>query len=321
MLIGILLCVVIIAVGPLLLLMNILLQTNFQASSTVDKIIYEHLPKRPCQITHINPKHSYCDLNLSKEERVDSLIRLLSTEEKISLLGHDSPSINRPEVYLPAYKWWNEGLHGLAWTDCCPSHQWKNVTVFPQVIGLAMSWNRSLWNEVGNIIGSQAIAHRNGGNFGPGLTYFTPNINIFRDPRWGRGQETPGEDPFLTSHYAAVMIMALQYGREFFEELQSQDKYTLPKVIKPRIAATCKHFAAYSLESGRFNFSANIDQRDWDDTYTPAFKACIHAETYLRNHFGKVISRGAGAGSLGIMCSYNSINGIPSCANGDCLIC
>ena len=148
--IGILYCIVIIAVGPLLLLMNVLPQTNFQASSSVDKI-HEHLPTRPCQVTHIIPKPSYCNSNLSKGERIDSLISLLSTEEKISLLGHDSPSINRPEVYLPAYKWWNEGLHGLAWTDCCPPHQWKNVTVFPQVIGLAMSWNRTLWNEVGNI--------------------------------------------------------------------------------------------------------------------------------------------------------------------------
>jgi hypothetical protein len=121
--------------------------------------------------------------------------------------------------------------------------------VFPQVIGLAMTWNRTLWNEVGSIIGSQAVLQANSRDkFVPGLTYFTPNINIFRDPRWGRGQETPGEDPFLTSHYAAVMVMALQFGGEFYRQLQSQHNKAGPSSLhnlrsvnrKPRIAAACK---------------------------------------------------------------------------------
>ena len=98
----------------------------------------------------------------------------------------------------------------MAWTDCCPPYKWKNVTVFPQVIGLSMSFNRTLWSEIGGIIGTEALQKVHDtttkSQIQPGLTYFTPNINIFRDPRWGRGQETPGEDPYLTSHYAAVMI-------------------------------------------------------------------------------------------------------------------
>jgi len=195
-----------------------------------------------------------------------------------------------------------------------------NVTVFPQVIGLAMTWNRSLWNKVGDVIGSEAVWQRNsGGKIVPGLTYFTPNINIFRDPRWGRGQETPGEDPFLTSHYAAVMVMALQFGSHFYEDLQRAANDYKPDAIKPRIAATCKHFAAYSLETNRFNFSANIDQRDWEDTYMVAFDACIHAEKFLCNHFGKTLDSANSAGALGVMCSYNAINGTPSCANSDLL--
>ena len=183
-----------------------------------------------------------------------------------------------------------------------------------------MTWNRSLWNKVGDVIGSEAVRQRNAdGNIVPGLTYFTPNINIFRDPRWGRGQETPGEDPFLTSHYAAVMVMALQFGSHFYEDLQRAANDYKPDAIKPRIAATCKHFAAYSLETNRFNFSANIDQRDWEDTYMVAFDACIHAEKFLCNHFGKTLDSANSASALGVMCSYNAINGTPSCANSDLL--
>ena len=149
------------------------------------------LPGRPCQVPSIYPHLPYCNTTLSKKERVQSLISHLSTEEKISLLDHDSPSIHRPgKIYLPAYKWWNEGLHGMAWTDCCPPYQWENVTVFPQVIGLGMTWNRTLWSEIGGVIGTKAIQRTRISTMEskgphPGLTYSTPNINIFRDPRWG----------------------------------------------------------------------------------------------------------------------------------------
>ncbi|KAL7553331.1 hypothetical protein ACHAWF_016610, partial [Thalassiosira exigua] len=254
---------------------------------------------------------------------------------KVSLLGHDAPSIDRDDFYLPAHKWWNEGLHGVASTDCCPPHVYHNVTSFPQVIGLAATWNRTLWNEVGGAIGTEALrqirrAEAAGDDVIPGLTYFTPNINIFRDPRWGRGQETPGEDPYLTSHYAAVMVSSLQYGSEVLrprlqrlaggptEEVGDSGATPPPRRRKPRIAATCKHFAAYSLETSRLNFSANIrDERDWDDTYFPAFEACVRSGWFLREHFGDddALESGSHDGALGVMCSYNAIDGVPACAN------
>ena len=239
-------------------------------------------------------------------------------------IGHESPSINRPGIYLPEYKWWNEGLHGMAWTDCCPpDSQWDNVTVFPQVIGLAMTFNRTLWSEIGGVIGTEAIQKTHTSPHSAGLTYFTPNINIFRDPRWGRGQETPGEDPYLTSHYAAVMVMSLQYGCEYFKRLQTSHVNEDAKSWKPRIAATCKHFATYSLETNRLNFSANIhDERDWDDTYLPAFDACINAGRFLHDYYKGTSTEETGLmydGALGVMCSYNAIDGIPACADSKLL--
>jgi len=302
-------------------------QVMMDSSSEIHRPDSLPLPERPCQPPYISTHPSHCDTTLSKKERVQYLITHLTNKEKISLLGHDSPSINRPGMYLPAYKWWNEGLHGMAWTDCCPPYEWENVTVFPQVIGLGMTFNRTLWSEVGGVIGTEAMhkVHSTTKSNGPhpGLTYFTPNINIFRDVRWGRGQETPGEDPYLTSHYAAVIVMSLQYGNEFLKQLNQQtdtpaahahSRDSLPQ--KPRIAATCKHFAGYSLETSRFNFSAEItDQRDWNDTYLPAFDACIHAGEFLHDYFGAIDRSSSTGGALGTMCSYNSINQIPACAN------
>jgi beta-glucosidase-like glycosyl hydrolase len=115
------------------------------------------------------------------------------------------------------------------------------------------------------------------------------------------------------------MVLALQYGREFYEQLQNQSRGQPHLRIRPRIAATCKHWAAYSLEAGRFNFSAEIEQRDWDDTFTPSFQACIRAEQFLNEHFGRSVDVINPSGGLGVMCSYNAINGTPSCANREVL--
>ena len=151
-------------------------------------------PDRPCShpLFRLRP---HCDRSLPKVERVGFLLDALSVDEKISLLGHNSPAVRTRDVYLPEYRWWNEALHGMAWTVTdIPPYRWRNVTVFPQVTGLASSYNRSLWNEVGAAIGAEASDRHSRGADGTraGLTFFTPNINIFRDPRWGRGQETPG---------------------------------------------------------------------------------------------------------------------------------
>ena len=189
-----------------------------------------------------------------------------------------------------------------------------------------MSFNRTLWSEIGDIIGTEALQKVHDtttkSKIHPGLTYFTPNINIFRDPRWGRGQETPGEDPNLSSHYAAVIIMSLQYGNGFLKKIYDKN-YTETKQSqkRPRISATCKHFAAYSLETNRFTFSANVSEEDWNDTYLPAFDACIHAEKFLNDYFeiDEKNSVTSSRGALGTMCSYNSVDGVPSCANTDLL--
>lgn len=304
-------------------------QKTSLSSSKQQKLTNEDDKYRPCSSSSPYP---YCDTSLSKEHRIDYLINILNITEKISLLGHESPEIIRQGVHLPAYKWWNEGLHGMAWTGCCPPYLWNNVTVFPQVIGLAMTFNRTLWAEVGDIIGTEATERReelikkgpnngNGDSMLPGLTYWFPNINIFRDPRWGRGQETPGECPYLTQHYAATIVMSAQYGIESIERMKKGSHLDHPSSIHPRIAATCKHFAAYSLETNRFNFSADIDDdRDLEDTYFPAFEACVHAGRFLSEYYGSeqhdVTAMG---GALGVMCSYNSINKIPSCSNYELL--
>ena len=130
-----------------------------------------------------------------------------------------------------------------------------------------------------------------------------------------------GEDPYLTSHYAAIMVMALQYGKDFVRDLEKRrDRGGGPAraIPRPRIAATCKHLAAYSLETGRFNFSADgIDGTDWEGTYLPAFDACVHAERFLLEHYDASGGGGGGRdrGALAVMCSYNAIDGVPACAD------
>ncbi|KAL7471151.1 hypothetical protein ACHAXS_011439 [Conticribra weissflogii] len=350
-----------------------------------------NLPFEKTTIAIVHPPH--CNDSLPTEERIQYLIDNLSTKEKISLLGHDSPAITKrirsnnnnnnnnnsngseTILHLPRYQWWNEGLHGMAWTNCCPPRIHSNVTVFPQVIGLGATFNRTLWGRVGDAIGKEAVAvvhhdrDKTKRTMHPGLTYWTPNVNIFRDPRWGRGQETPGEDPYLTSHYAAIMVLSLQYGMEALdvlgEEPNIDDATTIDSrtdesrtdfVYKPRIAATCKHYAAYSLETNRFNFSSYVpyDSRDWEDTYSVAFRACLHAVEFAKNYYrgrrafvagktGESVREHDGsdfgarsaeptknhdknnstsleyAGAMGIMCAYNAVNGIPSCANAHLL--
>lgn len=203
----------------------------------------------------------------------------MTREEKVSQLVNASPAI--PRLGIPAYEWWNEGLHGIARNG--------HATVFPQAIGLAASWNRDLLKQVGTVVSTEARAKFNLAG-GPGqdhrryegLTIWSPNINIFRDPRWGRGQETYGEDPYLTG----------QLGVAFIHGLQGDD------AAHPRTIATPKHFAAHSgPEPGRDSFSTVVSPHDLEATYTPAFRAAV------------VEGR---AGS--VMCAYNALRGTPACA-------
>ena len=230
-------------------------------------------------IAHAQKPMPYLDPTLPVAQRVDDLIGRMTLEEKVSQTIDVAPAI--PRLNVPAYNWWNEGLHGVARSG--------NATVFPQAIGMAATWDTPLIEKIGDTISTEARAKyndalaRNNHDRYYGLTIWSPNINIFRDPRWGRGQETYGEDPFLTAHL----------GMAFVHGLQGND----PKYLKT--VATPKHFAVHSgPESTRH--SANIEPTPHDlwDTYLPAFRALIvdaHADS--------------------IMCAYNAVDGEPACGS------
>lgn len=206
------------------------------------------------------------------------IVSEMTIAEAVSQLRYASPAI--PRLAIPAYNWWNEALHGVARAGV--------ATVFPQAIGMAASFDPELLYEVAEAISEEARAKydafQSEGDFGQykGLTFWSPNINIFRDPRWGRGQETYGEDPYLTS------IM----GAAFVKGLQGED----PDHLKA--AACAKHFAVHSGPEGkRHRFDAVVSKKDLYETYLPAFKALVEA------------------GVAGFMGAYNRVNGEPACAS------
>ena len=233
--------------------------------------------------TAIPQKPIYLDPAYSFEERVNDLVGRMTVEEKVSQMSSVAPAIERLSV--PQYNWWNEGLHGLARAGL--------ATVFPQGIGLASTWNTDLIARVAQVISDEGRAKhheavRNGvRELYTGLTLWCPNVNIFRDPRWGRGQETYGEDPYLTSRLAVPYIKGLQ-GDD-------------PRYFKT--IATPKHFAVHSgPEDKRHYFNAIVSQRDLEMTYLPAFKASIvEAKAYS------------------IMGAYNRLNGEACCASSTLL--
>lgn len=202
-----------------------------------------------------NPK--YLDTSLPFADRVKDLVCRLSLDEKVGLMSHEARGV--PRLNIPAYNYWNEALHGVARTG--------RATVFPQAIGMAATWDKELVRDVASAISDEGRAkyhqalRRNGYTSQyQGLNYWTPNINIFRDPRWGRGQETWGEDPFLTGEMAA----------EFVKGLQGDD----PKYLKA--AACAKHYAVHSgPEKDRHHFNAVVTKRELYDTYLPAFKKLV----------------------------------------------
>lgn len=217
----------------------------------------------------------YKQENQPIEKRIQHLISLLTLEEKASLLGYRSQAV--PRLDIPAYNWWNEGLHGVARAG--------QATVFPQAIGMAATFNDDLLNQVATVISTEARAKynlavaKNQRLMYMGLTFWSPNVNIFRDPRWGRGQETYGEDPFLTS----------RMGIAYVKGMQGDD----PNHLK--VSATAKHFVAHSgPEATRDEFNAIVDEKDLRDTYLYAFKALV-------DH-----------GVESVMTAYNRINGEPA---------
>ncbi|MGQ1784266.1 MULTISPECIES: glycoside hydrolase family 3 C-terminal domain-containing protein [unclassified Saccharicrinis] len=221
----------------------------------------------------------YADTSLSFKERVDDLVSQMTLEEKVSQLVYNAPAIER--LNIPEYNWWNECLHGVGRAGVS--------TVFPQAIGMAAMWDDSTMFSIADVVSDEARAKYHAftkdGKRGiyQGLTYWTPNINIFRDPRWGRGMETYGEDPFLTG----------KLGVAYIKGLQGND----PKYFK--LIATAKHFAVHSgPESSRHSFNATPSQYDFLETYSPQFKMAIDS-----------------ANVYSVMCAYNSYNGQPCCGN------
>ncbi|XP_010546993.1 PREDICTED: beta-D-xylosidase 1 isoform X3 [Tarenaya hassleriana] len=231
----------------------------------------------------------FCRVNVPLHLRVQDLIGRLTLQEKIRLLVNNAAAV--PRLGIGGYEWWSEALHGVS--DVGPGvrfgGQFPGATSFPQVITTAASFNQSLWEEIGRVVSDEARAMYNGGM--AGLSYWSPNVNIFRDPRWGRGQETPGEDPVVAGKYAASYVRGLQ-GNAVGNRL--------------KVAACCKHYTAYDLDNwngvDRFHFNAKVTKQDLEDTYNVPFKACV-AE-------GRVAS---------VMCSYNQVNGKPTCADQDLL--
>ncbi|MGD1046798.1 MAG: glycoside hydrolase family 3 C-terminal domain-containing protein [Bacteroidota bacterium] len=247
----------------LLILINVALVVNLLSKS----------PEEKAQLLlYRNPA-------LSVEERVNDLVSRMTLDEKISQMMNTADSIGR--LGVPDYNWWSEGLHGVAISGI--------ATVFPQSIGLAATWDDSLLNRVADVISTEFRAKFNDyqkkGDHGvfKGLTVWSPNVNIFRDPRWGRGQETYGEDPYLAS----------RMGVAYVKGMQGDD----PKYLKT--ISTPKHYAVHSgPESERHFFNAVTDYRDFAETYTPVFKACVTE-----------------GGAFSIMGAYQRYLGTPCCAS------
>jgi beta-glucosidase len=229
-------------------------------------------------ISTLSAQHKYLNPEVDQESRVDDLINRLTLEEKVDQMLMSTPGI--PRLDIPPYDYWNEALHGIGRSG--------KATIFPQAIGLAATFDKNLIYRISSAISDEAramySAAQAAGNYNryAGLTFWTPNINIFRDPRWGRGQETYGEDPYLTG----------LLGVAFVNGLQGDD----PNYLKT--AACAKHFAVHSgPEKLRHEFNAVASPKDLYETYLPAFEALVHA------------------GVETVMCAYNRTNGEPCCAS------
>ncbi len=234
-------------------------------------------------IAQVPASASFKNPDLTPEQRAADLVSRMTLEEKVLQMQNSAPALARLDI--PAYDWWNEALHGVARAG--------EATVFPQAIGLAATWDTELQHRIADVISTEARAKYNQAlrekdySRYHGLTFWSPNINIFRDPRWGRGQETYGEDPFLTGQMAVA----------FIKGMQGTDPHYLKAI------ATAKHYAVHSgPETSRHEFDVHPSDRDLKDTYLPAFRAAIVD--------GKADS---------VMCAYNSVNGMPACVNTDLL--
>ncbi|GER30741.1 glycosyl hydrolase family protein [Striga asiatica] len=282
-------------------------------------------PQQPCRPPH-HDSYAFCNTSLPLKARAQSLISLLTLDEKISQLSDNASAV--PRLGIPPYEWWSESLHGIATNGPGVSFNGavRSATGFPQVILAAAAFNRSLWSAVAAAISVEAKAMHNSGQ--AGLTFWAPNINVFRDPRWGRGQETPGEDPMVASDFAVEYVRAFQGEYRRVRSWKERHGYGLQRRVlggsaaadddedeeddheedddRLMLSACCKHFTAYDLEKWgqftRYNFNAVVTDQDMADTYQAPFKSCIQQ----------------GNASC-LMCSYNAVNGIPACTNRELL--
>ncbi|KAL8522715.1 hypothetical protein ACS0TY_012886 [Phlomoides rotata] len=261
---------------------------TFIISTTTITISIAEASRKPFACNPSDPatrSFRFCRKRLPTNDRVQDLIGRLTLQEKVRLLVNNAAAV--PRLGITGYEWWSEALHGVS--NVGPGVKFGGkfpaATAFPQVITTAASFNASLWEEIGKVVSEEGRAMYNGGV--AGLTYWSPNVNILRDPRWGRGQETPGEDPVVAGLYAARYVRGLQ-GSDGGDRL--------------KVAACCKHFTAYDLENwggvDRFHFDAKVSKQDLADTFDVPFKSCVKE--------GKVAS---------VMCSYNKVNGVPTCAD------
>ncbi|OCL04852.1 glycoside hydrolase family 3 protein [Glonium stellatum] len=227
-----------------------------------------------------------CDPSASPADRAAAIVAAMSTSEKLVNMVDRSLGVSR--LGLPEYEWWSEALHGVAYSpgvDFASSGEYSYATSFANPILMSAAFDDDLIEAVATVVSTEARAFSNGGR--AGLDFWTPNINPYKDPRWGRGMETPGEDPFRIKGYVKSLLFGLEGGLD-------------PPTKK--IIATCKHFAAYDLERWegvvRYGFDAIVSTQDLAEYYLPPFQQCARD-----SHVGS------------IMCSYNAVNGVPACAN------
>ncbi|KAB5548324.1 hypothetical protein DKX38_011730 [Salix brachista] len=236
---------------------------------------------------------AFCDTSMSYEVRAMDLVNQMTLTEKVHQLGNKAYGV--PRLGLAAYEWWSEALHGVSnvgpgtfFDDLIPGS-----TSFPTVITTAAAFNESLWKVIGQAVSTEARAMYNLGR--AGLTYWSPNINVVRDPRWGRAIETPGEDPYVVGRYAVNYVRGLQ-------DVEGSENYTDPNSRPLKVSSCCKHYAAYDVDNWkgveRYTFDARVSEQDMVETFLRPFEMCVKD--------GDVSS---------IMCSYNRVNGIPTCAD------
>ncbi|GLT91257.1 hypothetical protein SLE2022_091530 [Rubroshorea leprosula] len=242
-------------------------------------------------------KFTYCNKSLSYQVRAKDLVDQMTLDDKVQQMGNSAKGVFR--IGLPKYEWWSEALHGVS--DVGPGVKFDNVvpgaTSFPTVILTAASFNQSLWRNIGQVVSTEARAMYNLGN--AGLTFWSPNINVVRDPRWGRITETAGEDPFVVGTYAINYVRGLQ-------DVQGAEQSSDPNSRPLKVSSCCKHYTAYDVDAwegvDRFHFNALVAEQDMLETFNRPFEMCVKD--------GDVSS---------VMCSYNRVNGFPTCADPNLL--